>query len=384
MKKLVSILAVFGFALCVCFGWQAAPAVADEDDLIVHVPAAAETGIEIPDIEFAKLPKSSYTTTIKKARIYGAQKADSFARVEVQVPTAESGMQVTLYDDTARRYDMASDSWLNDAEYVGTDANLAKHVVVFALTQAGVHTLKFQVGDAGYQCKVTVKAKKVAGKGYLMMYQGQVKQLKASLVDAGWASSNPEVVEVDETGLWHVVGLGRATITATSGSTTVTYLVESTYKKAYKAVKNALVDLNSGLRYSQGLRMKKKYRDCSSFVSRVYWDNKLGRKLVAIGGKKLGGYALPAADQAAWLYKHGKAVANKRVSVKKLLPGDTIYTWARSSTGGGFRGINHACLDVGNGKVLDGGMASSTHNRNTVAYRSYKKLNIRFIGRPCK
>lgn len=197
-----------------------------------------------------------------------------------------------------------------------------------------------------------------------------------------WSSDDKKIATVKSTdaGKAAVTGVapGHCTVTAKYNGKKYKCSIEVTSKKGYLAVQNGLEDMNTKLYYSLGNRMKKKYRDCSSFVSRCYWDASLGRKLYAIGGKSAKTWALPAYDQAAWLKKKGKTIAySASVDLYDLLPGDTIYY------GDSFGGIDHASMYAGNGKILDG---SGHGGKGTVGFRyqDYSKGlgGIVYIGRP--
>lgn len=197
-----------------------------------------------------------------------------------------------------------------------------------------------------------------------------------------WTSNDKKIATVKSTdaGKAAVTGVapGHCTVTAKYNGKKYKCSIEVSSKKGYLAVQNGLEDMNTKLYYSLGNRMKKKYRDCSSFVSRCYWDNLNNRKLFAIGGKSAKTWALPAYDQAVWLKKKGKTIAySASVDLYDLLPGDTFYY------GGSFGGIDHAAMYAGNGKVLDG---SGHGGKGTVGFRhqDYSKGmgGIVYIGRP--
>ena len=130
--------------------------------------------------------------------------------------------------------------------------------------------------------------------------------------------------------------------------------------------------------------MGKKWRDCSSFVSRCYWDSSLKRKLFAIGGNGAKRWALVAADQAKWLNGQKKCVAKKGVPARKLLAGDTVHTQTNyAGVNRRYRNIDHVTLYVGNGMVLSTGGGP----KQDIYLRPYPEdptgTYVKFIGRPC-
>lgn len=258
-----------------------------------------------------------------------------------------------------------------------------------------VHTISY---------KLSLKLKKP---GYsvenLVSYVGKTSQLKLRYVaDAsGWTSTKTSVATVDSNGVVTAKKRGRCyikvkgTSAASKEKTEFKLLVEVTYKKAYAAVQNAFKDYrNPKLKYSQGSRMSKNYRDCSSFVSRCYWDSSLKRKIYAIGGSEGKSWALNASAQAKWLYKNKKTVwvhdskkSPNPPNVSKLLPGDTVYyeTDYNGKDSSQWKYIDHAGIYVGNGKILN---TSSSGPYGCIGYRwvDYTKYDstIKCVGRPLK
>lgn len=222
--------------------------------------------------------------------------------------------------------------------------------------------------------------------GYYILYKG-AKAVQPRITGASgvkWASSNPAVAKVSSKGAISFKGLGSCVITGTFGNVEVRIPVECTYKKAYRAVANGYADMGTKLTYSQTKRMQKNYRDCSSFVSRCFWDASLKRKLYAIGGTSGKTWSFPAAEQAKWLNGQKKTVARKAVDSSKLLAGDTVYnTTGYAGINDRYLSIDHAMLYVGNGMMLTTGGFSSVGG--TVGLRAYWSgdTSIKLIARPC-
>lgn len=203
-----------------------------------------------------------------------------------------------------------------------------------------------------------------------------------------WKSMNTAIASVNKSGQVTGKKIGRVYIRAyLDDGSYIRFLVECTYKGAYQAVNNAFHDYESGdgkgykvIRYSQPKRMNKGYRDCSSFVSRCYYDTTLGRKIYKIGNAG-GNYAATAADQAKWLKSKDKTVANKLVSESKLLPGDTMYTKGPTKNGQ-WRDIYHAFIYVGNGRVLSTYTSDGKGKTLALLPYSYDGSHVVYIGRP--
>ena len=236
-----------------------------------------------------------------------------------------------------------------------------------------------------------VKTANIKNTGSLTTYPGQKSKLKVKVTGADaseiiWKSTSKKIATVSKKGVVTAKQPGRCYVKVTVGSSTKKLLVEVTSQQAYQAVQNAFVDKQTKIEYSQAKRMKKYYRDCSAFVSRCYWDSKLGRTIFAIGGEDAKSWALPAADQAMWLNEQGKRVSWKACSIKKIRPGDTLYfeTDYAGKDYSQWRFIDHAALYVGNGYVMDTG---GSGGKGTIGFRwckfSSKDKSIKFIGRPC-
>lgn len=197
-----------------------------------------------------------------------------------------------------------------------------------------------------------------------------------------YSSTNSKVASVNSKGVVTGKKNGNAKIKMKFKGTTITIPVGVTYKKAYQACQNAYKDYqNKKIKYSQPKRMAQNFRDCSSFVSRCYYDTTLNRKLLKIGGGK-GNDALTAADQASWLNSHKKCIKksskNFSIDTKKLLPGDTLYSYTGyAGTNSRYLHIDHAAIYVGNGCVMEAGGVA-------LAFDRWMDDNLRFVGRPLK
>lgn len=208
--------------------------------------------------------------------------------------------------------------------------------------------------------------------------------------DITWTSTKPEVATVDETGTVtaHKKGVCKIKATAVSSLTkktvTVSCSVDVVSAKAYKAVAYAMEDYAKGtIQYSQSKRMKKNYRDCSSFVGRAYsrLNVKLGDESWTLE------WSPTAADEAKYLKSKGKTVATGPVSAKKLRAGDLIFY----SNTKDLDSIYHVAMYVGGGRVMhasDYDTGSAVRYRYSVLAKESKKSlesdsKIVFIGRPC-
>ena len=257
----------------------------------------------------------------------------------------------------------------------------------------GTHKIRLSALGKTFTCKAVLrvldvkKTSNIKHTGGLVAYPGYRSALKVAATGvkapkAKWWSSNNRVVAVSKKGVVKAKRKGRAYVKAKYKGATVKVLVEVTSRKAYSAVRNAFHDVDQKITYSQTNRMSKGYRDCSSFVSRCYWDNTQGRCIFAIGGDWAKSWALTAAGQAHWLDQQGKCIAWGAVSAKKLRPGDTVYYktgYAGKNTE--WLSIDHAAMYVGNGCLAQ----TYSGGKSAVGITPYYEgqAGCMFIGRPC-
>ncbi|MGI6590663.1 MAG: Ig-like domain-containing protein [Eggerthellaceae bacterium] len=312
------------------------------------------------------LPQRSYTKRVKKDEYGGVS-----TTVNVKVAGIDSNSRVQLEQDSL------------DASYVG-NVDGAKQTVSVFLYKKGKHVLTLNVDGKRYQVTIDVKVVSLSTT-YVMLKKGGTKKLRVRNGKAtSWRSSKKSVARVSSKGKVTAHKKGIAKITAKVDGFTLHCRIEVTSKKAYRAVKNGLSDVKKKLKYSQRKRMAKSRRDCSSFVSRCYWDPSLHRKLLIIGGQGARYWAYNAASQAKWLNKHHRRVAYSAVSKNKLLPGDTIY-YETDYAGKNkeYRHIDHAALYIGNGLILQTG---GWGGKGTVGFGTYYPgdKSVKFIGRPAR
>lgn len=285
---------------------------------------------------------------------------------------------------------LVSDSNKKGSSYI---SKASKGKVILNVSGLGTHKIKLKAYGKIITCKAVIRALSMKNTsetkytGSLTTYPGKTSSLAVKLTGikspkVEWSSTNTGVATVDGNGKVTAKGVGRCYIKAKNGGATVKMLVEVTTPGAYWAIQNGYSDMNYPLTYSQDYRMSPAYRDCSSFVSRCYWDPSNNRYICAIGDYA-GTWALTAAGQGEWLCNQGRTVSWNACDIKKLRPGDTIYFETQ------YRGqndrwchIDHAALYVGNGYYLHTG---GYGGKGTVGLSRYwaGDSSVRFIGRPC-
>lgn len=369
---------------CIDFDYGVPVAIAGSE----HISISSEgyiTGVSAGDatiVWYDEDGEPEYTFTIhvyeasvstKSRTVYTALSEYDGISTSFDLPAGGANAQSTFEFES----DSLDDAW-------GTFDESGQYVR-FEFFQGGEHVLTFLLDGRRYQVSITVVGLKLSP-GFLMMYKGKSKKVAVNTGTRAekWKSSKRSVAKVSSSGKVTAKKKGIAIIRAYVKGIQLRCRVEVTSKKGYKAVKNGLKDMRTKLKYSQSKRMAKKYRDCSSFVSRCYWDPSLKRRLFRIGGKDIEGWAYDAAGQAQWLNAHKRRVAKKAVSQKKLLPGDTIYYETDyAGKNSRYRHIDHAALYIGNGMTLQTG---GYDGKGTVGYANYwaKDARVKFIGRPVK
>ena len=266
--------------------------------------------------------------------------------------------------------------------------------VTLRVSGAGTHVIKLRAYGKVITCKAILRAVSlkmtddVKNTGSLVAYPGMKSTVALTATGvktpkATWVSTNKGVATVTKKGAVRAKQVGRCYLKAKYGGAIVRMLVEVTPKGAYQAVLNGFEDMGKKLTYSQPNRMASDCRDCSSFVSRCYWDPSLGRRIALIGGSGASSWAYNAAMQAQWLNDSGRRVSWSACSTKKLRPGDTVYfeTDYAGKDASQWHYIDHAALYVGNGRILQTG---GYGGKGTVGISSYwpKSPGVKFVGRP--
>lgn len=267
--------------------------------------------------------------------------------------------------------------------------------ITFFVAGPGTHNITVKTGY-GVDIKVTITLSSIQFKAITTIKRtGSIvtkpKQKTTLTLKAGssnvskkakWKSTKTKIATVSSTGVVKGKGKGNCYVKASYAGATIKIYVEVTSSKAYAAVQNAWKDYKSKIKYSQGKRNSKGYRDCSSFVSRCYYSNSPKRRVKKFGGT----WPMTAADQAKWLNSHGKKVAKKAVRLSKARPGDTVYYGGSSN--GRYRGIYHADLYVGNGYLMGTSgyrVDGKSHAKYCISYswHSLSDPSIKFVGRLC-
>lgn len=179
------------------------------------------------------------------------------------------------------------------------------------------------------------------GDSYRLKVKNTTKKIK-------WSSSDKKVVKVDSKGALTPKGVGAATVTAKVGGKKykckVTVADYSGMSEEQKAVVSYALQY-VGNRYVYGGSSLTKGTDCSGFTMAIY--------------KKFG-YNLP---HNAYSQLTKKSV--KKVSIKKIKPGDLIFYGASKGS------CSHVALYIGNEKVVHASTESTGIVISDYTYRKY-------------
>ncbi len=228
--------------------------------------------------------------------------------------------------------------------------------------------------------KFSIKVAKISiSKKSVMLVKGKTTTIKIKKCSDAvkWYTSNKKVATVSSKGKVKGKKIGNSLIYAKVSGCYLGCAVSVVSKKMKKVVKKAY-SLGRG-RYSQPLRMKKGYYDCSSLVWRAYKKAK-----IYLVTKK---YAPVAADLAKHFTKKKKRIKGgysvKNVSKMKLRPGDLMF--CPGARNGRYMGIYHVEMFTGYKclKMNSKGKATLAVKWATAKDDSYYK-NGRIMARPVK
>ena len=165
-------------------------------------------------------------------------------------------------------------------------------------------------------------------------------KLKNYIGKPNWQSTDPKVATVDKNGKVKGKKIGNTIIYADINDHRTGCVVSVVKKGISKVVKRARY-IGTHLKYSQPLRMKKKYYDCSSLVWKAY--RKMGKYIC--GAK---GYAPVAADIGKWCVNTKRSLGyfkDKNIDKLVYLPGDVLLKVHMRSDR--YRGIGHIEMITG-------------------------------------
>lgn len=240
--------------------------------------------------------------------------------------------------------------------------------------RAGEITITANIDGVIVQCTVIVTNPKIKQNLYVLTAnQTAAIQVYNQHTNSkiSYSSNATKIATVTSKGKITTNKIGVAVVTVTVDNKEFEVTVAVGKIQAVNAIKNAQNAL--GCTYSQALRMKKGYYDCSSLVWRCYVPTG-----ITFGYSKYASNAPTAAGEAYYLVTNKKEVATTYVDESLLRPGDLIFM--ANGYNGRFRNISHVAIYIGNDTIIH----ATPRNTNDVQYGtySYYKNMIVSIGRP--
>ncbi|MBO5489157.1 MAG: Ig-like domain-containing protein [Eubacterium sp.] len=253
------------------------------------------------------------------------------------------------------------------------------NVITITALKAGQAVIVGALGNTAFSCIVNVTNPKMNAQ-YGFYEKNKKIQLKLTGLNSDskpvWASGDKKVATVTQKGKVKTKKIGSTVIACVVDGKTLVYYLATGKKTVVKAMRYGFKQVGKK-KYSQPLRMSKKYFDCSSFVYRAY--RSAGKYLV-----EKNKWAPVAATIAKYYTQKGKRIkpSGKTYDLKKLRPGDLVC-WGGNSAkkNGRYKRIYHIAMYIGNGLTME---SSSAYNNVVIRDRgTFSKKKIPVIVRPC-
>ena len=245
---------------------------------------------------------------------YGNKPSYDSARATI---TINSDFMINSYDDDAFSY-TCSNSKLN------IDAYIEDNIIYLHQSSTATGTAKITFTIYGKVFTVDYESKKlgISNQSYLLV-KNKKKKLTVSGYDGTvvWTSSNPKIATVDANGNVNGKKIGNCIITAKVGDQYLGCAVSVTKSKIKKVTERATY-IGTHWKYSQALRTRKGYYDCSALVWKAYKE----KANVTFGSKNYPGVAL---SEAKWCKSHKKMISGgitrKKLNKMTVNPGDLLF-----------------------------------------------------------
>ena len=272
-----------------------------------------------------------------------------------------------IYDDSSKTFAVSKKGYVSVDEN-GTVLGLKKRtnaITITAVVDGKKLTTKVIVTNPKFSYGVNKPILLVKGKKATVKVRGISKNYS----DVSYDSSRKNIASVTKAGKVKGKKYGGCYIKVTVDYKTFKLNCAVGNKKAIKAVKRAYKAV--GATYSQLYRMSASYYDCSSLVYRSF--SPYGMKFGATTN-----WAPVAAEEYRYLVNTKKSIAKKKISTKKLRPGDVVFYSGWNN--GRYRNITHVAIYVTNGVTIE-----ASDYGVKVGEGTYKKQSkIVGIGRPFK
>ena len=270
-----------------------------------------------------------------------------------------------IYDDSVKSFTSSKKTYAsvdNDGKVYGLKKRTAA-ITITAIIDGKTITTKVCVTNPTLKYGVNSPILLVKGKSTTIKLKG----LSPNYSDVSFRSGRTTIAKVTKKGKVKGKKWGSCYIYVTVDYKTFKLNCAVGKKKAIKAVKRAYKAV--GGKYSQLYRMSEGCYDCSSLVYRSF--SPYGCKFGATNS-----WAPVAAEEYRYLVNTGKSIAKKKVSYKKLRPGDVIFYSGWKN--GRYRNITHVAIYVANQTTIE-----ASDYDIPIGEGTYKKQSkIVGIGRP--
>lgn len=212
----------------------------------------------------------------------------------------------------------------SSSKYVRASASLSNNILHLKVYADKKRSAKLTVNIAGknFKIKVSLKPVKISANS-LLLPTGKTKKLKISGCSKGikWSSSNKKIATVSKKGVVKGKKIGNVVITAKIGGKPIGCAVSVT-TDALKRVCERATYIGNNWTYSQALRTRPGYYDCSALVWKAYSE---------CAGFTFGNPNYPgtSATESAWCRDNGRMIKGgytyKKARKMQLNPGDIVF-----------------------------------------------------------
>lgn len=270
-----------------------------------------------PELDMKKvtLKKTSVTGYLVPTYTYG--KTVYYGAAEIDIPV---NSPVVLDEKTQDLYLTCKSS----SKYVRANATLSNntlHLQVYADKKRSAK-LTVSIAEKKFKIKVSLKTVKISANS-LLLPKGKSKKLKISGCSKNikWYSSNKKIATVSKKGVVKGKKIGNVVITAKVNGKPIGCAVSVTTDTLKRVCEKATY-IGNHWTYSQALRTRPGYYDCSALVWKAYSE---------CAGFTFGNANYPgtSATESAWCRDNGKMIKGgytyKKVSKMLLRPGDLVF-----------------------------------------------------------